>query len=89
LRRVNVYVPTAVSRVVVMEPLVVFIIIVGYEPTLPPLPAICRIEYDRPLINAAAVEEPAAADEANNRTTAGDVGAPVTTVRVYGVYPIM
>ena len=68
-----------------MAPVVEFIVIVGYEPTLPPLMAICNIEYDRPLINAAAVEVPAAAEEANKRTIAGDVGAPVTTVRVYGV----
>jgi hypothetical protein len=63
-----------------------FIVIVGYEPMMPPLPAICRIEYDRPVvIKAGAVDVPADAEVANERTIAGDVGAPLTTVRGYGV----
>jgi hypothetical protein len=51
----------------------------------PPPPAICNIEYERPLINAGAVKFPAEVDVANERKIAGDVGFPVTTVRVYGV----
>jgi hypothetical protein len=86
LRRVIVYIPVAVSRVVVMTPVVAFI---AMMPAPPPPPVICKIEYERPLINAAEVDVPAAAEEANKRTIAGDVGAPLTTVCVYGVCPIM
>jgi hypothetical protein len=72
--------------VAVIAPVVAFIVIVGYEPTLPPLMAICNIEYDRPVvIKADAVEVPADAVAENKRTIAGDVGTPLTTVRVYGV----
>jgi hypothetical protein len=56
----------------------------------PPLPpVICNIEYERLLINAGAVDVPADAEVANERTIVGDVAAPVITVRVYGVCPIM
>jgi hypothetical protein len=49
----------------------------------PPLPpVICNIEYERLLINAGAVDVPADAGVANERTIVGDVASPVITVRV-------